>query len=465
MVTNISRRDFMKLGLLASVSLSLWACSALPGDDSVVEPAAANGKKVIIIGAGIAGLAAARNLIAAGYEVQILEGRDRIGGRIHTNRDLGFSVDLGASWIHGVRDNPITELAKEFDIATMLTDYDDISVYDQKGAQVSEADLVQYLEAYETGFAEARAYAEELDQDISLQQAIDWVADQEDLNARQRVIVKYMLFATIESDYAEDTAQLSAWWFDDDDEFSGDDHLFLAGYDQIIANLADGVSIQTGQTVEQIAYDNQGAQIKTSSNQFDADYLLVTVPLGVLKANQIQFSPGLPEAKLNAIQRLGMGVLNKTVLKFFEPFWPVDRHFFGSMADPIGENSFYLNLMPFYEQPALLGFSAGSAARDIETRSDDQIINHMMENLRTIFGGELPEPESYLITRWDNDPFSLGSYSYIPVGATPEDRQALAESVKNVLFFAGEATHNKYPATVHGAFLSGVRAAEEISTI
>jgi monoamine oxidase len=157
-----------------------------------------------------------------------------------------------------------------------------------------------------------------------------------------------------------------------------------------------------------------------------------------------------------------MGLLNKTYLRFPEVFWDKEHDLLGHIAERKGEWAEWLNIYKYTGQPILLGFNAGRYGRQIEKLSDREIVAAAMKTLRSLYGAKIPDPEAWLITRWAGDPLAGGSYSYLPPGATEGDRAALAQPVGGRLFFAGEATSVEYPATVHGALLSGRRAAKEI---
>jgi monoamine oxidase len=184
----------------------------------------------------------------------------------------------------------------------------------------------------------------------------------------------------------------------------------------------------------------------------------------VLKTGRVQFLPALPAAKRTAISKLGMGVLNKCVLRFNRAFWPGQYDWLGFIpgANAKGQWAEWISLLRPLGQPVLVGFNAADFGRQIEAWTDRQIVASAMLTLRQIYGSQIPDPVAYQITRWVSDPFSAGAYSYVPVGATSRTRDALAASVGGQLFFAGEATHRQYPATVHGAYLSGLRAAQEV---
>ena len=222
------------------------------------------------------------------------------------------------------------------------------------------------------------------------------------------------------------------------------------------------MDIRLNQIVQSVEYGEAGVTVTTTQGIFEGDYAVITLPLGVLKSESVSFVPPLPVAKQAAIHNLGMSVLNKVYLHFPDVFWDTDAEWIGYLGERTGEWASALNLYAYTERPVLLLFNAGEYGLAIEDMSDEQIVQKAMDMLRAVYGENIPDPDGVLITRWGKDPFALGSYSSIYLGATPEDREALAESVENVLFFAGEATSTEFAATVHGALLSGQRAAQEV---
>lgn len=190
--------------------------------------------------------------------------------------------------------------------------------------------------------------------------------------------------------------------------------------------------------------------------------MIVTAPLGVLKAHHIKFIPELPINKQNAISKLGMGVLNKCYLRFKQAFWPTDIDWLESIANNHGEWVEWVSFMRTTNMPILLGFNAADRGKQIESLTNQEIVQSAMQTLKAIFGSDIPDPISYQITRWSSDPFTFGSYSFNALGSTPTMRQHLAKPLENKLFFAGEATHQDYFGTAHGAYLSGLRAAQEV---
>ncbi|KAJ9553708.1 hypothetical protein OSB04_017753 [Centaurea solstitialis] len=243
------------------------------------------------------------------------------------------------------------------------------------------------------------------------------------------------------------------------------------GFGDVLAGLAENVPILYEKTVNAIRYGSDGVQVVTSGGQvFEGDTVLCTVPLGVLKSGSIKFNPELPQRKLDGIKRLGFGCLNKVAMLFSTLFWGTDLDMFGHLSDdPNRRGEFFL----FYSYatvaggPVLMALVAGEAAYSFESMPPTDAVKRILQILRGIYepqGIEVPEPLQTVCTRWGSDPLSLGSYSNVAVGASGDDYDILAESVGDGrLFFAGEATTRRYPATMHGAFLSGLREAANIA--
>jgi monoamine oxidase len=414
---------------------------------------------VVVIGAGIAGLAAARDLMVRGISVRILEARDRIGGRVFTNRDVpGWPVDMGASWIHGIRGNPLTKIADQAGLARVETHWDLRHVFGPGGVRIDldKAEVLagQLLE-------QARAHAESLDSDVSLAEAVRATPGWRRLKTSDRRLVRYFANSDIEHEFAADWSELSAWNFDDSDAYGGTDVVFPNGYGELADYLAKDLSITTGEIVTRIERSGDDVRILTrSGNTYQAPHVVITVPLGVLKAGKIGFSHPLDERRIAAIDTIGMGLLNKCWLRFERAFWPRNADAFGHVGEHDGHWAEWLSLSRATGDPSLIGFNAGTAAREIEKLDDRETIGRAMEVLRSIFGSSVPDPLAWQISRWNADPFALGAYSFTAVGSDRDSRQALAGADwDGRLLFAGEATHEDHPATVHGAYLSGQEAA------
>ncbi len=455
-----TRRQFLEMALLSLVGSSLAACTE-DKETTAVPPTSSD--PILIIGAGIAGLAAARSLHDSGYAVTVLEARDRIGGRVWTDHAWpGIPLDLGASWIHGINGNPIKALADQWGVTTVFSDYDNLAVYDRHGRKLTAAELDElflYLTAVDETITAAQ---EEADEDMPLSAPIAAAAEEEELTPEQMIQLNYVVNAAIEQEYAADVDELSLLEWNQDEDQSGHDVLFPGGYDQIIHPLAAGLDVRLSHVVSEVRYGDEEVTIVTNQGTFNGRQAIITIPLGVLKKGSIRFDPPLPAWKQAAIGRLGMGLLNKTYLRFPHVFWDADVEMIGRISTPKGKWAEFLNMAQHTGQPVLCGFNAAAYGRALEARSDTDIVAEMMAALRQMFGPAIPEPEAWHITRWASDPFAYGSYSFIPVGASGDDYETLAQPLGVTLFFAGEATQRAFPSTVHGAYLSGQRAAQEI---
>jgi monoamine oxidase len=420
---------------------------------------------VLVVGAGVAGLAAARELVRVGFAVTVLEARDRLGGRVHTSDAWpGIPVDLGASWIHGTRGNPITALADAAGAVRVPTSYDSAQLH--IAAELRAAG-VRTAASEAAGDLVARAVrrAWRGDRDVSLQAALDAALRGRTVAPGFRSQLAFHLDSTYVQEWSGDADALSAWQIDEDQAFGGPDVLFPDGYGQIVDHLARGLAVRTGEPVTGIAYGAGGVVATTRRGEHHAGHAVITLPLGVLQAGGVTFSPPLPARTRAAVTALGMGSYMKTWMRFDRVFWPERFDWHGHLAPTPGIWSEWVSLAKLDGTPVLLGFNAGSRARRMESWSDERIVADAMPVLRDMFGARAPEPVAVQVTRWTRDPYARGSYSFYAVGSTPGDRRALAAPVAGRFVLAGEAVHDRYPSTVHGAFLSGVRAARTIAAL
>ncbi|KAF2723267.1 hypothetical protein K431DRAFT_283071 [Polychaeton citri CBS 116435] len=277
---------------------------------------------------------------------------------------------------------------------------------------------------------------------------------------------------------------------DNGNEFEGAHSEIIGGYTQVprgLMNLPTKLDVRFDQSVDSIHYD-VGTEddsdvttkvVTTDGMVFEADEVVLTTSLGVLKSDMIDFDPPLPGWKYNAIDRLGFGLLNKVVLLYDVPFWDDSRDMFGLLNEAEQKNSldpahyersrgrFYLiwNCSKTSGRPMLIALLAGHAAYDAETTSTQTLMHEVTDRLRKTFPDkDVPEPREVIVTRWKSDRFTRGTYSFVGTKTQAEDYDLMSRSVGN-LHFAGEATCGTHPATVHGAFLSGLRVAAEVMNI
>lgn len=334
-----------------------------------------DGDAIAIVGAGIAGLAAARQLTDQGFDVFVLEGRDRIGGRIRTDESLGFPFDLGAAWVHGDDGNPLVELIEQAEVDTKVFDTEDLVVYDSEGDEVDEADVAEIIALFEEiDTDDTRTFATILDEEL------------DDVDDATAALARYAAISIIEHDESGSLADLTPASVNAGEDIDGDELIFPAGYAQILQPLVDGIAVDVGQIVDAIGYGDAGVVIGLEGGgQIRSDRVLVTVPLGVLKAGDIEFEPRLPEAKRTAIQRIGMGVLDRVVLHFKERFWD-DTAIIGFVNDEEGLFVEWYDMTDIVGEPVLVGFNAADVADELATRTDEQIIEAAMRALVTIYG-------------------------------------------------------------------------------
>jgi monoamine oxidase len=419
----------------------------------------------VVIGAGLAGLAAARALHRQGHEVVVVEARDRIGGRIWTSTTWPeMPLDFGATWIHGVRGNPMTELADEIQADRLITRYDRAVTYNTSGKPLSATEAVR-MEELRAQVFELLEQAQAEDRDTSIRAAIAPLMQTFVDASESSRWINFILSSELEHEYSGSAERLSAHWYDSGQAFEGDDALFVQGFRVITEFLARGLQIELGQVVNEIQWQQSPVRVITQKKDFWADQVVVTLPLGVLQSNRVRFTPALPDDKQSAIATLGMGVLNKCYLRFRSAFWPADVDWLEYVPTQHGEWTEWVSFQRTANLPVLLGFNAADRGREIETWSDPQIVESALQTLSKIFGADVPNPMDYQVTRWASDPFSLGAYSYNAVGATPAMRRQLAAPLDNRVFFAGEACEPDYFGTTHGAYLSGLRAAREILAV
>jgi len=458
-VPNLSRRQFCRLLGAVGAGATFGAC----GNGGNGSPA----DKVLVIGAGIAGLTAANALTAAGVEVELIEGRNRVGGRIWTVDFAGGAVDLGAAWIHGPDGNPTACLMRNNGIEWRAAEVADasISAWDAENGLLSGTELLNVFLSAQVDFeAKAPSLLATLGPQASVADAVRrYLDDQGSAGDARRYAEFALLQGTFELFYggrADDISLAEAYG---DIGFSGGNMFPVGGYHRLVDLLANGLTIRTGETVRRIATDRDGVQVDTDRARHRGSHVIVTLPLGVLRAGSVAFEPGLPPAKRGAIDRLAMAPFEKIVLSFPRAFWVEQRRrSFVYISRTYGELPAYFDLTRFTGSPALLCFYAGAWSATAATRSDNELVRREMEILREMFGAGIPEPDGVLRTRWADDPFSRGAYSYVPVGATLQDMHVLGEPVGDRLLFAGEATVPEHYGTVTAAYVSGLREARRL---
>jgi monoamine oxidase len=440
----------------------------------------ANTNSVLIIGAGAAGLAAARDLAAAGLGVTIVEARDRIGGRVHTIRDesLNLPIELGAEFVHGKH----PALFKLLDSSrTPFSDVTERHWYFEDGVVRHSNDFWNKLTALFDLMNKEKP-------DQTFAQFLDSLPNDPETLRAKAVATRY-----VQGFHAADIRRAGVHGLiaanEAEDQVDGH-HSFriAAGYETVLQRLNEaakqhGAIVQLNAVVREIHWSSNNVEAICLSGErqqrFAGSRAVITLPLGVLQEKSkartaVRFVPALPEEKQKAIDDIPMGHVARIVLVFRERFWEgLDLSGTGAQEDlsqlgfihyPEAAIPTWWSLLPL-RAPVLVGWAGGTRAEKFAGMSEAECVSEALRSLKKIFGvSEMSLRKSLLqsyLHDWNTDPFSRGAYAYLPVNGLTK-QQELARPAQNTIFFAGEATSVGHIGTVHGALESGQRAAKEI---
>ncbi|MBG6205809.1 monoamine oxidase [Labrenzia sp. EL_126] len=439
----ITRRNALKLGITAFLT-------------SLASNATARkltGTKVVVIGAGLAGLAAAKQLQERGAKVIVLEAGDYVGGRIRTDMSLGAPFEFGAGWIHGPsQHNPVKQLADALDVGTFVTDDDNLEVFDLSGRPLTDAEYVRLDDMYDR--LETVLYSPARSETRSVHDLLREI--EPDILTDPLGI--WALSTFFEFDIGAGIEDISARNGFASETFDGADVIVTEGYDQVITPLAADLDIRLNTPVSRVYYDRNGVEI----DGLQADYVVCAVPLGILKTGDIVFEPSLPEDVQKSIDRIGFGSVTKIALKFDTAFWDTETQYFGVMTEPRGRWNYWLNYRTFSDENILLGLSFGRYAPIADNMSKEVMTRDALAVIRSVWGDEVTSPQSVLTTHWSKEPHFRGAYSFPRTGGSVADFTRLETPISGRLFMAGEHTNFDYHGTTHGALMSGRRAANDI---
>uniref|UniRef100_A0A672KJL2 Peroxisomal N(1)-acetyl-spermine/spermidine oxidase-like n=2 Tax=Sinocyclocheilus grahami TaxID=75366 RepID=A0A672KJL2_SINGR len=481
--------------------------------------------KVVIVGSGFAGLAAAATLVKAGFEnVLVLEAMEKIGGRVHTTKPFTENIiEVGANWIHGQKGNPLFKIAKEENLlcegpsasknmclprSVTPRDY----FFKEDGKQVSTK-LVDQVCSHFSKLTD-KAFDDELKhkhRKLSLGAYLDdafgefpLVATEDGQQVFEWCKRTECTDEACSSLYEVSASQISYYTALEGGFFNT---LGPGGYrailDVLLRDLPSG-SIQCSAPVKSIRWDlvrkghceNQRYPVQVvceNGQSFEADHVIVTVSLGVLKDKaSTMFEPPLPSTKLSAIENLGFGIVDKIFLFFEKSFWPddcvgvqvvwkegpEDKDVYESLSEGEAWKKTWFKKITGFDTvarhpTALCGWITGREALYMENLQDSEIGDICVRLLRSFTGWSVPEVSKTLISRWGSDSYVRGSYTFIPDGvdgvkahkalASPLPPKDKCRGKKHLqVLFAGEATHENFYTTTHGAYLTGVREAERI---
>ncbi|MEM6589725.1 MAG: FAD-dependent oxidoreductase [Pseudomonadota bacterium] len=310
----------------------------ITGQKAAAKVLKTKAKCVGIVGAGMAGMGAARDLVDAGLQVEVFEARDRIGGRTWTDHALGLPMDMGASWIHGPKGNPLTKLAKSQGVVRVKTDYDNVHGLTPEGDAVAFDDIPDWVwEAFE-----------------------------------------------VEQNYAMTRAKLSDEAFEEGEDLPGMDVVFPRGYEALFPALTKGYEVKLNHRVAAMEWGD-GVTLTVDGRAHAFDAVIVTLPIGVLKAGHVRFDPPLPNEHQDAIGKLGLGLLNKLYLKFNSAFWDEDKPWIMLAAEKQRPFSTWFNFTYVTGAPVLCAFTGADQAWDWEERSDVELLQGALDTLAGMY--------------------------------------------------------------------------------
>lgn len=425
---------------------------------------------VIVIGAGVSGTTAARALADKGFKVKVIESRARKGGRVFSDKTIfNYTIDFGAAWIHGSEGNDVYKLATDSKIDLINFDFDDTKYY-SNCTTIDSNTNDKYYKIGSTFKNYITDYVSKLkpEEDCTVSTVLnDYYKTIPEKNRPEiEIFLNSYLAWELEGDYASKIENLSAKEYDLKGKRGGD-YLIPAGYWTIFESRSVHENIEYLLSSKVISINQEEnipyVTLQDNSKHY-AKYILVTVPLGVLKKKVINFIPELPEAKQTAINAMGFGTLEKIVVEFTQAFWGDEKSLFKIIEKSVNFAGYIVNLQKVLNKKTLIFLVSGDVKYypNYYTAAEDELKSKIVASLQPYF----PVDTEILIkkffrTKWLEDPNTYGAYSSYSVNSSSSSVKEIAKPF-NKLYFAGEHTSVKNLETVAGAYGSGQRAATEI---
>jgi monoamine oxidase len=452
------------------------------------------------VGAGFAGLGAARTLHGAGKRILVLEAQGYVGGRAHTVLigDGTTSTELGANWIVSASESSVLfDIAKaSVPITTVPYGLDEPSgvwtdlTPEGLPSLPFQVPSEEFTPLAADLFQRFLTFQRPLQSSSRPDQSLEWTLDEfrraRGLSDYETRVLNFTLDSIVVQEYADDLKDLSVKWWEDYGPITKGYAMLdqrvgsqgqVQGYSGVVNSYKAPIEsrIRLNAVVTRIDWRSRSVvEVNYKQNgrtqTVQARNVIVTAPLGVLKANAIAFVPALPPAKATSIRNLGMGLLNKVIMRFSETDianlpWGRGLAWIEKMAraGEQGRWTSFLDLRLYTGTNVVVAWTAGSFAERVEGLSDADIKAEVKASLESMFGvGTVPEPSEWIITRWGQNEHIRGSYSYYPVNTSPQDRENIKAPLGNRVFFAGEATSTRYYGTTRGALEEGIEAGRNV---
>jgi monoamine oxidase len=427
---------------------------------------------VIVVGAGMAGLAAANASARAGLRVVVLEARDRIGGRLHTVSLGGTPVDLGGAWIHTPVGNPLAAWADQVGATRRPADFLAASVgWDPVTGRIPTGPFEHLRDTVlEAFFGAIPRLTAELGPSATMREAIErfeaWPEARVE-SALAGAWLHSLLTTMVEQDGGASIDAVALGGFPAGRLEYGGNYLgdFVeGGYRRLVEPLAAGLDVRTGTRVSRIRVTAGGVEVTTIDGRtLVADHVIVTVPLGVLKAGAIAFDPPLEHHRTRAIAGLAMGGFEKMALRFERPTWTEAGfpHVMTLPSDGRVTPQAMFGLDGMTGDPVLVALGIGAAAAALADGDEADAVERVVDALAAMTGRRAL-PVAVARTSWVRDPLTRGSYSYRGLRAGPADPDALAAPLAGRVLFAGEATSDARMGYADGAFSTGIREVKRL---
>ena len=427
-------------------------------------------RRVLVVGAGIAGLTVANALDHAGVECVVLEARRRVGGRLHTLDLTGSPVDLGGSWLHHPSGNPLRRFAVEAGIDCRPGDpLPTLAAFDvATGLWLSHEEVEESQTGDLEGFhAALDALREQLGPNASAADGIEAFLATTGLTGESLRRGRQGLRASVEADAAGAAEHQSLQWLWTQDEY--DDAYFgdlpLNGYISVVEAMASGLDIRLDWPVARVDLTGEGVSVSSHSGQTESgSHIVVAVPLGVLKSQLLTFAPPLPPERAQVVAQLGFGHYEKVVLKFARPFWREAgwSHLVLFPPDPAEPAAWVFDLDAFDIGPILVCHVFHSATGHVSSASPTVAARWVTDQLAAALDAPCPEPVAVAVTGWADDPYTAGAYTHVTPGTSNADLDFLGTPVAGRILFAGEHTQSARLGYADGAMTSGIREAKRL---